>query len=93
MDITCTKCGSVNDYYTKQNGPHTTAYCNTCDNYIKNIPSAKPAFYVGKFKGTNIEEVNDLGYLIWARDNMTSLNQRQLQAVTDRIRSLSEMLR
>lgn len=93
MDVICTKCGSVNDYTTRQNGPHTTAYCNTCTAYIKNIPSAKPTFYVGKFKGTAIEEVNDLGYLIWANDNMTSLNARQKEACVDRIRSLSEMLK
>lgn len=86
------KCGS-SSYYTKQNGPHTTAYCSGCDSYIKNIATSKPAFYIGKYKGTIIEEVNDLGYLKWARENMTSLNPRQLEAVIARIHSLTEMLR
>lgn len=47
-EITCTRCGTVNEYFTNESGPHTQAICNHCKKYIANIPKGiainKPSF-------------------------------------------------
>lgn len=69
MDIVCHRCQAVNDYETVQSGPHTTAICNQCGNYIKHLPQDKPiTFYFGKYKGRELSSMKsdeELRYLIW----------------------------
>ena len=69
MDITCQRCGLVNDYEERTSGPHTSAYCNGCGNYIKHLPQGKPVtFYFGKYKGRDLASMTsdeELKYLIW----------------------------
>lgn len=89
----CNNCKSHQNYYTKENGVHLTAYCQTCDTYLKNVPHQPPMFYVGKYKGQLIEQIDDLQYLKWAKENMTSLSAYLREAVSDRIYSLENMLR
>lgn len=89
----CKQCRTVDDYRTEVKSNNTTAYCNSCGAFIKNIPTDVPRMYIGKFKGLAITEINDLDYLIWAHDNMRALNKRQKDAVKDRIYNLQNLLR
>lgn len=91
--ITCTSCGSIDDFTTEQKSNNLVATCNSCGKFIKNIPTDKPKFYVGKYKGQVIESIDDINYLQWAHDNMSSLNGRAKIAVKDRINSLANLLR
>lgn len=86
-DITCQRCGLVNDYYTKPSGPHTSAYCNGCDSYIKHLPQNNEIKIVpfGKYKGREIGTMlssEEVRYLKWfvqmpdLRDNVkTAINK------------------
>jgi hypothetical protein len=69
MDITCQRCGLVNDYAERQSGPHTTAYCNGCGNYIKHLQKNEPIkLYFGKYKDRELSSMTsdeELKYLIW----------------------------
>lgn len=91
--ITCRQCGSIDDFTTERKSNNLVATCNSCGKFIKNIPTDKPKFYVGKYKDKLIEEVDDISYLQWAYDNMSSLNGRSKIAVKDRIHSLANLLR
>lgn len=91
--LTCKNCGSIDDYSTEQKSNNLVATCNSCGKFIKNIAHEKPKFYVGKYKGIDIESIEDLSYLQWAHDNMSSLNNRSKTAVKDRINHLSNLLR
>jgi uncharacterized protein (DUF3820 family) len=68
-DVSCQKCGSLNDYHTIQKHLHLTAYCNQCKSYIKNLPQGNP--YVmpfGKFKGVLLSDMvskDQVDYLQW----------------------------
>lgn len=68
-DITCTNCGSVNDYHEVQKNIHIAAYCNSCERYIKNLPQGKPfTLPLGKFKGVLISDMvskDQTDYLSW----------------------------
>lgn len=92
--VTCKACGTIDDFRTERKANNNCAFCNSCGAFIKNIPSdEKPKFHFGKYKDTEIESCNDLGYLTWARDNINSLKGRYKQALLDRITSLSQMLK
>ncbi len=76
-EIICPSCGPTTDYRTEQKSTQLTAYCNKCGGYIKNIPQGEPAFYVGKYKGVKVSEIEDMGYLKWALKEMKmSVNMR-----------------
>jgi len=69
MDITCQRCGLINDYSERIAGPHKSAYCNGCGNYIKHLPKNKPIkIHFGKYAGrelSTLTEPDDLRYLHW----------------------------
>lgn len=69
MDIICQRCDTKNQYYTKQSGPHQTAYCNNCHNYIKHIPKEGPVIlYFGQYKGRSLSSLTsaeEIRYLQW----------------------------
>lgn len=71
-DIICQHCGSINDYRTIMKSNQNTAWCNGCDNFIKNIPQGKPPMlYFGKHKGRLIASMTDqeeVNYLKWVLD-------------------------
>lgn len=90
--ITCRNCGSIDDYSTEQKSNNLVATCNTCGKYIQNIPHDKPRMYVGKYKGQAIEEIDDVGYLEWALEKMSSLNERGKIAVRQQIQKLKFLL-
>lgn len=89
----CNTCKCHQSYNIKENGVHKTAYCNVCNSYIKNIPHKPPTFYIGKYKGEEVANINDLHYLKWAKENMRSLSSNMREAIADRIYSLENMLR
>lgn len=37
-DVTCQRCGTTNEFYVVNSGPHLKAICNHCNRYIKFIP-------------------------------------------------------
>jgi hypothetical protein len=68
--IICRKCGAVDEYYTELKANNNVASCLKCGAFIKNIPYEQPKFYVGKYKGKPISEIDDMGYLKWALKEM-----------------------
>lgn len=81
-DITCIKCGLVNDCYTYERGPHIGARCNGCDTFIKWIPQNNPNFIIpfGKFKGRELSSMkldHEVGYLQWLLSTDIKLNLRK----------------
>ena len=70
MSITCHNCGLVDDYETRQAGPHLSAYCNGCGNYIKHLPQNNPVELIpfGKYKGRELKSMvsdEEVRYLHW----------------------------
>jgi hypothetical protein len=68
-NITCKKCGLIDDYSITEKAGHKMAYCNGCYSFIKNIAHQPPLFYFGKHKGTRIDECWDINYLEWCIKN------------------------
>lgn len=88
-DVICKKCGLVNDYEIIVKSGQQTAWCNGCSGYLKNIPyEAEAKMYFGKYAQAKISEINDLGYLEWAIDNIKKLNPKQIEAITKQIYKL-----
>lgn len=83
-DIKCGKCGAVNNYYTEVKANNNVARCSVCDAFIKNIAYAEPSFFVGKYKGKPIKEIEDMGYLKWALKEM-KLSENMRKAISNRI--------
>lgn len=69
-ELICPNCGPTEDYRTEKKSGQNTAWCNKCSAYIKNIPQGEPAFYVGKYKGKLVSEIEDMPYLKWALKEM-----------------------
>lgn len=88
MGITCFKCGLIDDYRTEKKANNLVAYCNGCDSYIKNIPYATPTLHFGKYKGSEIKDIEDVGYLQWVINNV-KLSEVIRHAVNERISSLN----
>jgi len=91
-DVTCRRCGSINNYSTSTSGKHLRADCKKCGEYIKFLPHEAPKFYFGKYKGSTIREVDDLEYLKWAVKANT-LKGRSKEAATIRIEQLENELK
>lgn len=84
----CPKCREQKGFYTELKSNQNTARCNDCDTFIKNIPYEQPKLYVGKYKGQEIGNIEDLAYLQWALNNMSNLNGRTKDAMKQRIAQL-----
>lgn len=84
----CPTCKEDKGYYTELKSNQNTARCITCNTFIKNIPYQKPSFWVGKYKGKPIEEIDDLNYLKWAIEKMSNLNHRTKEAIQSQISKL-----
>jgi len=93
-EVICQRCGTTNEFYVVNSGPHVKAMCNHCNCYIKFILQEKepPKFYFGKYVGKYIHDIEDLSYLKWASTNMT-LKQPIRDAIIKRISSLENLLR
>lgn len=88
--LKCPKCGTVDKFYTELKSNNNVARCNNCDAFIKNLPYEAPKFFVGKYKGKLISEIEDMGYLKWALKEM-KLSKSMRDAISARI-SLFEYL-
>ena len=86
-DILCQHCGSIDDYRTEMKSGQQVAYCNSCGNYIKNIPYKTPQFYVGKYEGMPISECTDISYMEWFMTINKKAN-RVNAAIQERIKQL-----
>ena len=69
LDISCQKCGLMNDYTEFESGPHIGSTCNGCGSFIKWIPQNK-GFVIpfGKYKGRELSSMKskeELSYLSW----------------------------
>jgi hypothetical protein len=91
--IVCQQCGSVGDYRTELRANQLTAWCNSCNGFLKNLAQGKPRFFIGKYKGDFIHEVTDLSYLKWFQENIKKQNAGMRKALTDRISELEYTLR
>jgi len=84
VQLTCKKCGLINDYRVEIKGVHHTAYCNGCDAYIKNVSYQPPQFFFGKYKGTLIADCKDVPYMKWCvKEGVVKASIKR--AVEDRI--------
>jgi hypothetical protein len=68
--VTCQHCGAQDKYRTETKANNLVAYCTDCGKYIKNLPHAEPALYVGRYKGKPIKEIYDIQYLQWAETTL-----------------------
>lgn len=88
--VTCQHCGLIDDFVVKKSGPHNSAYCNGCGNYIKHLPQNNEIKIVpfGKYRGREIASMRsdeELRYLQWfvempdLRENVkTAINKHLL---------------
>lgn len=86
--LTCKKCGLIDVPNMKHSEIHCTAYCKGCGSYIKHV-SQRPCeddfiLHFGKYKGRSVQSMvgnttEEFNYLIWLRDNATSLKPWQLE--------------
>lgn len=88
----CRNCQTQTLYDIVEKGVHHQAICRLCGSYIKNLPHDNPRFYVGKYKGKAISDIDDLSYLKWARDNMSTISSRVFEAIELRIQELNNPL-
>jgi len=91
-ELICPKCGPTTEYYTELKSNNNVARCLKCDSFIKNLPHAEPTFYVGKYKGKKISEIEDIGYLKWALKEM-KLSANMRSAIEKRISSFENLAR
>lgn len=84
MDITCYKCGLIDEPEIRINNMHKTAYCKGCGQYIKHLPPDNKTdfeLYFGKYKGRTVksmlESKEERDYLLWLHDKATTIKQWQ----------------
>lgn len=81
----------MNDYRTEMKNSQNVATCNSCGDYIKNIPYAEPALYFGKYKNKPIKDYytrDEMNYLYWVKNNLDvwrKLNERTREAIDLRL--------
>lgn len=92
-ELICANCGPIGtEYYTELKSGQNVARCNKCDRFIKNLPQGGEAvLYLGKYKGTAVKDIEDLPYLKWAKDGMTTLKPKIKDAIQKRIDQLEHL--
>lgn len=92
-DISCKKCGLINDYKIEKRGVHDSAFCNNCGSWIKHLPQKfdpKKEFILpfGKYKGEPLsmmvsdEERRYLQWIIqqdWVKPNILEKIKKHLE--------------
>lgn len=80
------KCGSEK-YHTETRSIHLAAICDSCGSHIKFIAQNEPQFYIGKYKGWKVAEMQDLPYMEWYIANVKCSGTFK-QALIERIESV-----
>lgn len=85
-DVTCTKCGSINDYEIRKSELHQTAFCNCCGAYIKHLPreGKDHVIYFGKYKGTLLKDFttkDHVNWLNWCLNSVETLKPALREAI------------
>lgn len=85
MDVSCKKCGLVNEYEVVMKGPHRTAYCSGCGSYIKHLPKESNEMFImpfGKYKGEPLQMMvseDERRYLVWlSEQSFVKSNMRRI---------------
>lgn len=93
--MSCKKCNHPIFVYT-QKGPHLGQYCAKCGAWQKWWPQNNPITVMpfGKYKGQNIDEIQDRNYLEWLvinlKDNTNGpIRTNLIEAAENRLKSLS----
>lgn len=68
--IVCKNCGTVDDYYTRRNGPHIEAKCKSCDKHIKFLKQTKQ-----NHAGSGYPENKMADKIIHGRIDVTKINK------------------
>lgn len=85
-DVTCQRCGTTNEFYVVNSGPHLKAICNHCNRYIKFIPqdamppqesSATPANFKTPPEGSNPAR-KKMANIISVRLDVTKIDKAKL---------------
>lgn len=94
--ITCTHCGSVDDYTTTMKSNNKVATCNACGRYIKNIPySPEAIFHFGRYKDMKVADLvgkEDLSYLEWFLANVQKASPKMKVAISKQITFIKKNL-
>lgn len=94
-DIVCKKCGLVNDYIVKEQGPHKTAFCTSCDKYIKHLPTSDGlTLFFGKYKGRKLSSLvskDEISWIEWALNNVEILKPAQREAFTNHLKQFNQV--
>jgi uncharacterized protein (DUF3820 family) len=71
--MSCKKCNHPVFVYTKK-GNHIGQYCAKCGAWQKWMPQNNPIDVMpfGKYKGQNINDIQDKSYLTWLKENLSS---------------------
>lgn len=86
--IVCRSCGSVDDYQIIEKNGQKTAWCKSCDSWIKNIPYSEPSLWFGKYSGTPVNDIADLSYMEWLIKNDVVKPGRIRRAIIERVEEL-----
>lgn len=92
--LTCPKCGLLDKPDLVPTKIHLGAHCKFCGAWIKWVPQGKKLiFYFGRYKDLPIEEVMDIQYLKWAKENIKKQKADWYLAVQNRISELEFLLK
>lgn len=80
----CEHCNSEQSYNIIEKSGQKTAWCDTCQSFIKNIAYAPAQFFFGKYKGKLIEDVHDPEYMKWFLTNIKG-NKRIKEAIEKKL--------
>lgn len=88
-DIVCTKCGLMNSTNIVEKNRQKVCFCAGCGAYIKNIGYAEDKFYIGKYKGRKVCEVDDKNYLSWfLNESSIKKSPKMREAIEEKIKKL-----
>jgi len=86
-NVTCVKCGSINDYTIKEVSGQQVCNCG-CGHFLGNKPREYEYRLIrmpfGKYKDNLICDIEDLNYLKWAYENI-KINGNVLKAIKFKI--------
>lgn len=94
QEVVCTRCATINDYYTEASGPHIKAICNNCKQYIKFLPQIKvegSKFHFGKHAGVLVSDCVDVDYMQYMIDT-ADIDKRFRRELELRIQEIKQQI-